>query len=201
MLQLRYWGVEEMRQVRLFWAVNLPDGLKRRLFGIQSRLRVLPADIKWVEQQNLHLTVKFLGDVEVERISEIARAGGDAVAATGTFALELAGIGFFPGPQKPRVIWVGVHDREQKFRHLHDKVEESMSTLGFVTESKKFSPHLTLGRVRSLKNGSELVHLARETAREFGAIGTFTVDSVVLMQSKLTRKGPIYAETAVCRLN
>lgn len=189
-----------VQQKRLFWAINLPDELKRKFFGIQSWLREVPADVKWVEQHNLHLTVKFLGEVDAGLIDDITRAVEESVAGSGEFILEFADIGFFPGPQRPRVIWVGVRGEVQKFRLLHDRVEESMARLGFASEGARFSPHLTLGRLRSPRGARELVSKARAIAGESGVIGRVRVAAVDLVESRLTRTGPLYSVLATLKL-
>lgn len=182
-----------MDRARLFWAVSFPEEIKRKLYGLQSRLREVQADVKWVEQQNLHLTVKFLGEVERSGIDDILQTVQGAVAGTGTFTLELAGTGFFPGPRNPRVIWVGVRGQVDKFRHLHQCVDASLAVLGFAPDSRRFSPHLTLGRMRSPRGSDALVNRARQVAEELGSLGTVEVSTIELIASRLTRGGPVYS--------
>lgn len=192
---MRQAGVK-VEQARVFWAVNFPGEIKRKLFDFQSRLREVPADVKWVEQQNLHLTVKFLGSLDRGDIDKILQAVEGAAAGTGAFTLELEGAGFFPGPRKPRVVWVGVKGEVEKFRNLHHCVDASLAAVGFDPENRLFSPHLTLGRVRSLRGSEELVCRAQEAAREFGSLGTVEVNTIELMESRLTREGPVYTVLA-----
>lgn len=178
--------------MRLFWAVNLPDDLKRKLSGLQSRLRETPANVKWVEQHNLHLTVRFLGEVDAGRVDEITRAAREALAGLSGFSLQLSGLGFFPGPNKPRVVWIGVQGNLLRFRELYNRMETGMTGIGLAGDGKRFSPHLTLGRVRAPQAGAELVSKAGDVACEFGIIGEVKVAAVDLMESRLTRKGPVY---------
>lgn len=178
--------------MRLFWAVNLPDDLKRKLSGLQSRLRETPANVKWVEQHNLHLTVRFLGEVDAGRVDEITRAAREALAGLSGFSLQLSGLGFFPGPNKPRVVWIGVQGNLVKFRELYNRMETGMAGIGLAGDGKRFSPHLTLGRVRVPQAAAELVSKAGDVACEFGIIGEVKVAAVDLMESRLTRKGPVY---------
>ncbi|WP_027365433.1 RNA 2',3'-cyclic phosphodiesterase [Desulfotruncus alcoholivorax] len=181
-----------MEQKRLFWAICLPENIKRKLFGLQSKLREVPADVKWVEQHNFHLTLKFLGDTRASQVRELTNAVSHSISGTGAFSLELAGIGFFPGPKRPKVIWAGVRGEVEKFKQLHEKVEEAVARLGFTDHSNRFSPHLTLGRTRSLRGSAELVDRAALIAKDLEIIGKIRVDSISLIESQLTRKGPIY---------
>jgi len=182
-----------MEQVRLFWAVSLPEEIKRKLAGIQSLLRVVPADVKWVEQQNLHLTVKFMGNVNVDDVSTIIKAVRDAVRGAGAFTLRLGGTGFFPGTKKPRVLWVGVNGEVDKLIHLHEMVETSLSAVGFAPGEGRFTPHLTLGRIRTLKGVGQLVEAISKLDEETRNLGKVDVTTLELIQSKLTRKGPVYS--------
>ncbi len=189
-----------VQQLRLFWAVNLPLEIKRKLAGLQAYLRTTPVNVKWVEQQNLHLTVKFLGDVDGNRVSEITRAVNEVAAGTGSFELELSGLGFFPGPRRPRVIWVGVQGEVHKFGLLHGRVEECLAALGWALDSQSFAPHLTLGRLRTPQGGEVLVSKAEEICADWSVSG-ITVSGIDLMKSELTPKGPVYQVLESIKLN
>jgi len=190
------WAGVGVEQVRLFWAVNLPAEIKTRLALLQSLLRGVPAHVKWVEQQNLHLTVKFMGDVNRGKINNIVQAVELAVADSIPISLELGGTGFFPNSRQPRVIWVGVRGAVDEFRRLHQMVEKSLVELGFPLESKVFSPHLTVGRVRSPKGVGDLVKKLETAAQESACFGRVDVTTIDLMESELTRKGPVYSVVA-----
>ena len=188
-----------MERTRLFWAVNLPAEIKSKLTSLQSLMQGVPADVKWVEQQNLHLTVKFMGDVDRTKINDLVQAVKMAVADCGPISLELRGTGFFPHSRQPRVIWVGVRGEVDKFRRLHHLVEKSLIALGIPSESKVFSPHLTVGRVRSPKGVGDLVHNL-ESTQELNCFGRLDVTTIELMASELTLKGPVYSVVAGVRL-
>lgn len=190
-------GVE---QARLFWAVNLPADVKLKLAELQARMQRKTADVKWVEQQNLHLTVKFLGNAGRDRINEIVRAVESAVADSGLIRLELGGTVFFPHKMQPQVIWVGVRGELDKFRRLHHLVEKSLAGIGFPSENRGFSPHLTLGRVRYPRGAGGLARDLEAMARESACFGRVDVKTVDLMESELTSRGPVYSVLARVKL-
>ncbi len=187
-----------MSELRLFWAVNLPGGLKAELGRLQAELQNLPVDLKWVEQENLHLTVKFLGEVDSSRVSALTRAVSGSVSGLVPFSLELTGWGTFGRP--PRVLWIGVGGAVEKLRELWVRVDRALAPLGFPAE-KSFSPHLTLGRLRSARNVAALRERAGALAADRGSWGGFTVDRVDLMQSTLTRQGPVYRVVSTAALS
>ncbi len=187
-----------METVRLFVAVTLPAEIKRRLEPLYEALCRTGADCKWVEPGNYHFTLKFLGEVPVERLPVVK--DGLAVAARGVapFQVELAGAGGFPSLREPRVIWIGVGKGREALEQLARRVEESLAGRGFPREARPFSAHLTLGRARS-RRGMEAVLQVLGTRQE-ETRGTFTVDHLVLMKSRLTPRGPIYHELATFTL-
>lgn len=179
-----------MEELRLFWAVNLPPELKAELGGFQTELKKLSPDAKWVRQENLHLTVKFLGAVGISILSELPRAVAETMSGLAPFRLELAGWGTFGRP--PRVLWVGVHGDVEALREVRVRVEKALVPLGFPAEDKAFSPHLTLARLRSPRNLDPLREQAARLAAARSPWGRFAVDRIDLMQSTLTRQGPVY---------
>ncbi|KAF1084064.1 2',5' RNA ligase family [Sporotomaculum syntrophicum] len=180
-----------MQLLRLFWAVNLPLEIIRKLAVLQAYLKSTPANVKWVEQQNLHLTVKFLGVVDKMRVGEIISTVAEATAGTGSFELALGGLGFFPNPRRPRVLWVGVRGDVDKFRLLHQQVEECLAAFGWALDKPNFAPHLTLGRLRTPQGSEGLVRKVDEIGSNWGVSG-ITVSTIDLMKSVLTPKGPVY---------
>lgn len=147
------------------------------------------ADVKWVEEENFHLTLKFLGEVDPGRLGEVAGALRSAVREVPAFRFQATGTGAFPSPRRARVIWVGVGEGTSQLRHLAARVDAELARLGFPPEERPFTPHLTLGRVRSPRGLDELARLL-EGAR-FPALEV-TVDGIVLFQSVLGRAGPLY---------
>ncbi|MEW6727512.1 MAG: RNA 2',3'-cyclic phosphodiesterase [Bacillota bacterium] len=172
--------------MRLFWAVNLPETLKSRLGGLQKELARFCPGVKWVEQENLHLTVKFLGEVQDVLVPDITLKVRESLAGLEPFELLLQGTGTFGRP--PRVIWVGVGGDLEALRRVWDRVEDALVPAGFPRETRGFKPHLTLGRVRE----GHKVHLPGERVGMDDA-APFAVSSVDLMRSVLTPRGPVYS--------
>jgi len=189
-----------VQRLRLFWAVNLPPDIKRKLDNLQAYLQTTQVNIKWVEQQNLHLTVKFLGEVDGNWVSEISQVVKQKVAGTGSFELLLSGLGFFPGARHPKVVWLGVDGEVDKFHLLHRRVEEGLAALGWAMDNQNFAPHLTLGRLRALQASEVLVSKVDEVRKNWSAI-SIAVSSIELMKSQLTPKGPIYHVLESIKLN
>lgn len=180
-----------MRQMRLFIAINFPDPVKRSLAIIQEELKRVASDAKWVEEENIHLTVKFLGDAGEGQVSSIVSAIRAAARGFEPFGLDLAGTGVFPGMKSPRVLWVGLTGDLAALSSLQMRVQDSLAPLGFPPEKRRFSPHLTLARLRSPRGSELLLERAVAVIGE-EKIASFKVTGVDLMQSELERSGPRY---------
>jgi len=176
--------------VRLFVAVTLPDAVRERLARAQERLRAAQADVSWVKPENIHLTLKFIGDSDRKRLARIQPALQQVGPQVAAFSLTLAGLGIFGG-RAPRVVWVGTSAGAEALAALAGRVDEALGRVGIAKERRPFSPHATLGRVRSPRNAEVLLALAAEAAGEhFGAV---PVGEFVLMQSRLHPQGSIYS--------
>lgn len=180
------------RMLRTFIAVEVSSEIRSKAQRLIGKLSESGAKIKWVEPQNLHLTLKFLGDVEMLEMPQICSAVDEAVAGLPPFDLEAIGAGAFPTPQRPRTIWLGIRSGSESLVALHDAVEEKLAPLGFRREGRRYVPHLTLGRVRSTtpQVSRELAALL-ETHRQYPG-GSGDVSEVVVMSSELGRDGPVY---------
>ncbi|MCL5057744.1 MAG: RNA 2',3'-cyclic phosphodiesterase [Actinobacteria bacterium] len=189
-----------MQKIRLFWAVNLPPGTRKKLCYIGDRLREAGADAKWVEENNLHVTVKFLGDADPGMVDRITEGASGRLKDLGRFSLEPEGMGFFPGAHSPKVLWVGLGGDVGTLCEAALAVEDAMEGLGFPREGRKFSPHLTLARIRSPRNVERLAGLVHAEAAGINGLGIFDVDSVDLMSSTLTGSGPVYRPIARIKL-
>jgi 2'-5' RNA ligase len=177
--------------MRLFVAVHLPGEIKDRLALLQDRLRRAQADVSWVRPGGLHITLKFLGEVEPKRSDRIRLALREVAQGVTPFSLEVAGTGTFGG-RIPRVVWAGVQRGSEPLTGLARRVDDSLGHVGFPKEKRGFNAHFTLGRVRSSRNVEPLLAALNEKpAEEFG---TASVDWIALMQSELNPSGAIHTE-------
>jgi 2'-5' RNA ligase len=179
---------------RSFIAVDLQGGL--RAGKVLSALRTSGADLKLVEEKNLHLTLRFLGDTEEARVPDIRTAMEDSVEGASPFELRFRGLGVFPNQNYIKVVWIGLDGAEPLVR-IAQKLDDALGRAGFGREGR-FSPHLTVARVRSPRNRDRLLGLLDEHAGE--DLGSMTVGKIALKKSVLSPAGPTYTtveETAL----
>lgn len=182
-----------MQRLRLFWAINLPSQVKKDLYHqIKTPLSALPVNLKWVADQNIHLTLQFLGDVEAARVRDIYHAVQKNLAGFGSLTLGITALGVFPGRKSPRVFWAGLSGQVKELGVLHSRVQGAHIPLGFKPDKRRFAPHITLARFRSPQNCKEFLQRVEGLSFENNKLGAFVVEQVDLMQSTLTRGGPIY---------
>jgi 2'-5' RNA ligase len=184
-----------MEQIRSFIAIELPRELKLELDRLEDQLASgSRAPVKWVDPANMHITLKFLGDISHGMTGRITSAIEEAARETQPFHLEAGGLGVFPNPRRVQVVWVGLGGETDSLNRLQKRIESGLNPLGFKAESRPFTPHLTLARVRERAMPDErqaLGQLIESTG--FTAECKFQVDYVHLMRSQLTREGPIYS--------
>lgn len=184
-------------------AVDTPAELKEQVSALISRMRNSEGGrkVRWVKPDGVHLTLKFLGDVPAEQISEINAALSSAIIGAGSaaFDLSLGGLGSFGKPGAPRVIWVGVGGDKAALNKLQKVVEATLNPLGFPPEDRGFNPHLTLGRVPELGR-EERAALSRLLDRYTNSsevqFGSFSVAEAVLMESDRRPDGAVYTPIA-----
>ncbi len=183
--------------MRLFIAVNLPDDTRDALARAATPLRDGYSAVRWVRSENIHLTLKFLGNIDPSLVAGLLEAMKSVAQATPgeRFSLHLSGLGLFPNPDQPRVLWAGLDGDLAALRALQEKMEEAMADLGFARDRRPFSPHLTLGRVRAgvsadlrRQVGSTLTGMAMEDGEPWEP------EAVHLIQSTLTPQGAVYTK-------
>lgn len=178
-----------MEAVRTFICLQLPDFARDRLASTQQRLRESGAPVRWVKPQNIHLTLKFLGSVPAERLRDVVQAVQRAAVPAPPIPLELTALGCFPDRRAPRVIWAGLKQLPEELGGLQQRVEKELVAVGFLPESRPFSPHFTLGRVRSGRNVRKLMAAMKEERLESLR---FEAAEVVVMASRLHPSGALY---------
>ena len=185
-----------MSQVRAFLAIDLDDDLKPKINKIIKEFKGIDTKIKYVELQNLHLTLKFFGDIDTEGLNVLENAIADVVSEFNPFKIKITGCGSFPNKNHIKVIWVGIDD-DTIIRDLHDKLDKEFARLGF-DEDRKFSTHLTIGRMKSAKNKNKVKQVIEEF--ENIEIGEMGVSRISLKKSTLTPAGPIYDDIRIFEL-
>lgn len=191
-----------MGMLRCFIAISLSDGIHLQLDNIITALRPqIPAGaLRWTPVHNIHLTLKFLGDVSSTQL-DLLKDGIKSVAdRLSPFEMVINGLGAFPNKQKPRVLWVGVEAPKELFS-LQRGIENEMSRLGYPLEEKRFSPHLTLARVSRNSSSSESLDIARALERNsVDPIQTGSIQAVDLYKSDLQPDGAVYSKLAGFKL-
>jgi len=176
--------------------VLLPDDVRQRLAAAIERLRPHAADVAWVAAGNLHVTLKFLGQVDETRVPALADALRVTLAGEPAFDVAVRGLGAFPSPMRPRVLWAGLEDGPGALGAVARRVDVCCGGLGFPPETREFAAHVTLGRVREPRRQPALADaLAR--AADFGRV---RVERVSLMRSEPSPRGARYSELAVAPL-
>jgi 2'-5' RNA ligase len=176
--------------VRSFVAFDIDnDYVRRKLADVQRELAKTGADLKIVEPQNIHITMRFLGDVRIDNVEKIFEAMKKALFAP--FEVKIQGVGAFPDSRYPRVVWAGMTQGANDLRSISSQLEPHLTALGFAPDPKGFSPHLTIARVRSGRNKTELAKFI-EDRKEF-EFGTVKAACLRLKKSVLTPRGPIYS--------
>jgi 2'-5' RNA ligase len=184
-----------MEQVRSFIAIELPDELKLELSQLVAKLKSGEQSwVKWVDPYNIHLTLKFLGNVAVDRLDDITGAIEKAAQGIAPFYLEVKELGVFPNLRRVQVAWVGISGEVDKLAQLQQRIESNLAPLGFAPESRPFVPHLTLARLRDQALLAERQRFGQLiTGTKFEAANAIKVNALSLMKSQLTREGAIYS--------
>jgi 2'-5' RNA ligase len=190
-----------MDTVRAFIAIELNPTILQALSDLQASLRqdVPPKLVRWVRPQGIHLTLKFLGDVPRTKVDSIAEAMRAVCARHAPFSFAVGGMGCFPNPRRPRVVWVGVDEPSGVLARLQRDVDRAISPLGFPAEKRRFHPHLTLGRVKG-RNPDAVAALGEYVSRAQVKVGEMRAEAVHLMRSELQPGGAVYTELAAASL-
>lgn len=183
--------IRDTNIMRAFIAIGLPKGIKDSLGRLQQKLKKAGADVKWVEPENIHLTLKFLGEIDEQTKDRISSKIEELCQGTKQFSVALSSCGAFPSNQSPRVIWTGINQGDNEVKRIAGKIEEFLSVIGISKENREFSSHITIGRTRSGKNRRELAELLDSLALK-PLEEQFLVSKITLFKSTLTPAGPIY---------
>ncbi|MCL5024747.1 MAG: RNA 2',3'-cyclic phosphodiesterase [Nitrospirae bacterium] len=184
--------------MRCFVAINLEEPLKKSIEASIEPLKKGNADVKWVPAVNLHITLKFLGETDESAAAGIKESLSDISNKFSPFEIALYGVGVFPDEKRPRIVWIDILGPD-RLMNLQASVEDYLISYGFPKEARSFSPHLTIGRVRSPKNKDFLLRAMKPLKdKDFGNI---RVDKIYLMRSDLKPAGAQYTSVAEFPLN
>ena len=177
---------------RAFIAIELPEEITAFIHKIQEGVRSYGFKVRWVRPENIHLTLKFLGDINNEDIKKAGDAIISAASENASMSLGAKGIGFFPGVKRSRVIWTGIAGQTKELTDLQKTLEGKLDTVGFPKEKRPFKGHLTIARIKRKIDARRLV----DAMKEFGRFEskTFIADEVVLFKSELKPSGAVYSK-------
>ncbi len=178
--------------LRLFIALDLPGEIAEKISRLVRDLSGRLEGVRWTPAPNIHLTLKFLGQVETENIPQIRECLDRTAGRHLPLAVSLGGLGAFPGGRNPRVIWTGVGEGREKLAGLAEDLDRGLAELGFPREARNYTPHLTLGRVKNGRSFSATVFQREIERRRRDSLGSFNGNMIVLFQSTLTPKGSIH---------
>ena len=187
--------------MRVFIAIAIDEQIRKALANLQNELQdkadVKKSDVKWVNPETIHLTLKFLGEIKDEQVVDVCNITDDVASRHKSFELDVESVGHFGG-RSARVLWVGTGQNSEKLLQLQEDLEQQLDLAGWPRETRKFSGHLTLCRIRNARAGIKLAQMISEY-KDF-KLGTMPADSVSVYQSQLTPKGPIYTVLGNYRL-
>ena len=191
-----------MEQIRAFIAVELPPAVREAVEGVVRELRSGIGDgVRWVRPEGIHLTLKFLGDIDADSVPAISDALGSCAASAAPFDLFLEGVGVFPNARRPRVVWIGLGGALEPLLALQQSVERELEELGFARERRPFTPHLTLGRVRDGVSASQVRGVSEAiAATTVERRAELPVREISLMQSDLRPSGAVYTRLYAAEL-
>ena len=185
--------------IRGFVAIEIPEAIQTRLISVQDELRERIRGGSWVKRGNIHLTLKFLGDVTPNQIGTIKNAINHAVDARSPFSMEIGGIGAFPNLTRPRIIWAGVKTGAEDVTAIAREVDIGLSHHGYERDDKPFRPHFTLARFKRRINLKPFVDVFQRYDTINGA--TMVVKQIRIVQSRLMSSGAVYTPLETCHFN
>jgi len=176
--------------MRAFIAIDLREEIIKCIEQIQNDLKTVPCNIKWTAPQNLHITLKFLGDIDEKKTSQIKEAVKNIAQKTAVIKTRPTTLGTFPPGKRARIIWLGLSDDQMRISQLADELETALEHFGFEKENRPFKSHVTIGRVRSLKNINQV--LEKINIQKIDPSLQQQINNVTFYKSTLTSTGPIY---------
>jgi RNA 2',3'-cyclic 3'-phosphodiesterase len=189
-----------MSRIRTFIAVDIGDAIRERIVSLQETLGRNSSGVKWVEKENLHVTLHFLGEVGELDIVKICRVAKEQLEDMVPFTMNISGLGCFPTPRRPKILWVGVEEGSEQLTQIHSVLEQPLFDLGcYRREERAFHPHITLGRLNQ-EDRQETWSQAITKYQDWQG-GEVKVKEVLIVGSELRREGPLYTIMGRAKLN
>ncbi len=174
----------------MFIAIEIEKRVKDRILEFLNHLKKSDLGIRWVAPENLHVTVKFIGDIDPIILPSLIESLENVASHFCPFTIQIENIGAFPATKKPRILYTGLGDREETLPRMVEEIEEELEKYGINRESKQYVGHITVGRTKSQKNIHKLIEFLHSDSDQF--FGKECVKHISLIESELTPKGPIY---------
>jgi len=178
--------------IRTFIAIELPEKIIYTISKVQEEIKSYGLKIRWVRPENIHLTLKFLGDIKTADTEKVARAVSESATGYPALSLAVKGIGVFPGIKKPRVLWLGISKQLDLLTALQKTLDEKLEAMGFPKEKRPFRGHLTLGRIKSVIDPKTLHDVLKEFIQFESE--SFFADKIILYKSDLKPNGAVYTK-------
>lgn len=189
--------VIHLSKIRTFIAIEISESVRQKIAALQSDFKKRKERISWAKPGNIHLTLKFLGDVEEGKIKLIGEALATATKEFQPFSFFVKELGAFPNIRRPRVLWVGIENSTKELSDIQIEIEDQLNQLDLLKEKKKFNPHLTIGRVKSQVSNEFIENFKASIFDE----EEVKVEEIILMRSELHPKGAIYTPLKKIRLD
>jgi 2'-5' RNA ligase len=178
-----------METHRLFFALATPETVRAQIVPLMHALQDSGADVKWEPASKLHCTVKFLGDTGSDLFEPLKEKASQVTSSCPVLAVRYRGLGCFPSPRDPRIVWAGMEETSGSLANMHRSLEAALEELGFEPERRAFHPHITLGRVRGRRNLTDLIRLLESLTLECEPA---LLTEMLLMRSQLHPSGSVY---------
>ncbi|MCM8792452.1 MAG: RNA 2',3'-cyclic phosphodiesterase [Candidatus Omnitrophica bacterium] len=187
--------------MRTFIAIPISSQIKNFLENIQNELKTAGLDVKWVKAENIHITLKFLGEIKEDKIPLVKKIMDSVGERINPFVVSISSLGVFPKKELPKIIWVGIEKGNEELKNIAEALDDKIKKIGIPKEKRPFTSHITLGRLRSLQNVKKLTERLEPLSEYIiQEKKEFTVKEIVLYKSTLVSHGPIYEELYVRNL-
>lgn len=181
----------ENSKIRSFIGIKLENNIKTPILTVQSAFKDLDCKIKFVSADNIHITLKFIGDIELDHLSALNDIIKNICDNYSPIEISLSDVGVFPTPSFPKVLWVGFTDKDKIALNISNQLNDELRSFGIEKENRNFTPHITIGYIKSLKNKQKIIETIKGIPK-FSESANYNINNITLFKSTLTKTGPIY---------